>query len=85
MKTATAEQIATIRARAVNDTARAMMLRGVRLTYAQADDLGEEALDWLRSRLGLRSSTTDGWILCEPADSDVEVDARQALLGSSRA
>lgn len=57
--------LATIRARAYNDAARAMERYGVRLTHAQADDLGADALDWLRSRLGLRVYETDSHVIAE--------------------
>lgn len=61
---ATETQIATIRARRMDDTARAMMIDGVMLTHEQADALGEEAMGWLRSRLGLRVTVTDRGIEC---------------------
>lgn len=64
IQTATETQIATIRARRVDDTARAMMTAGVMLTHEQADDLGDECLDWLRSRLGLRVAETDRGVEC---------------------
>lgn len=64
---ATETQIATIRARRVDDTARAMMVGGVTLTHEQADDLGDEAIGWLRSRLGLTVRETDRGVECVPA------------------
>ncbi len=63
---ATETQIATIRARRVDDTAREMMRAGVTLSHEQADDLGEEAMDWMRSRLGLDVETTDAAVVCSP-------------------
>jgi hypothetical protein len=65
--TATADQIATIRARRVDATAREMMTSGVTLSHEQADDLGDEAIDWLRTRLGLRIETTDTAVVCASA------------------
>ena len=64
MSPATEIQIATIRARRVDDTARAMMASGVTLTHDQADDLGDEAMSWLTSRLGLRVTETDRGVEC---------------------
>jgi hypothetical protein len=67
---ATDEQMATIRARRVDDVAREMMTSGVTLSWAQADDLGDEATDWISSRLGLRAETTDRGITYRPAEED---------------
>jgi hypothetical protein len=64
--TATAAQIDTIRARRVDATARAMMTDGVTLTHEQADDLGDEAMVWLRTRLGLSVETTDAGVVATP-------------------
>lgn len=50
---ATSEQIATIRARRVDDTARDMMLSGVSLSWEEAEAIGEEGCDWIARRLGL--------------------------------
>jgi hypothetical protein len=61
--TATAAQLATIRARRVDETARAMMTSGVTLTHEQADDLGAESLDWLRTRLGLTVEETNSGVV----------------------
>lgn len=65
-KGATESQIAAIRARRVDDTARAMMAEGVTLTHEQADDLGDEAMGWLSSRLGLTVTETDSGVECTP-------------------
>lgn len=64
MSPATETQIATIRARRVDDTARAMMAEGVMLTHEQADDLGDEAMGWITRRLGLRVTETDRGVEC---------------------
>ena len=54
----TSEQLATIRARRIDDAARVMMRSGVSLTWEEADEIGEEGCAWVESRLGL-SRTTD--------------------------
>jgi hypothetical protein len=51
---ATAQQFDAIRARAFNDVARGMMKEGVVLSHSQANELGEEALRWVRERLQLQ-------------------------------
>jgi hypothetical protein len=56
---ANGEQLATIRARAVNATAYAIARRGITLTHDQVDDLGDEAIDWLMLRLSLHVSIHD--------------------------
>lgn len=71
MKAATDDQIETIRKRAYNQTARDMAHGGVKLTWEQADDLGDQAIDWMRSRLGLRISTTDRGIIGQPDPTNV--------------
>ena len=63
--TATAAQIATIRARRVDAIARDMMSTGVTLTHEQADELGDEAMGWLSSRLGLTVRETDSGVEAE--------------------
>jgi hypothetical protein len=63
----TREQYDTVAARAYNDCAREMQREGVVLTHAQADRLGIEALDWLRTRLGLRVEETAEGVECSPA------------------
>jgi hypothetical protein len=59
---ATKKQLDTIQARRFDDVARSMMDTGVVLTFDQADELGDEALDWLEKRLGLRVATTDSGV-----------------------
>lgn len=63
---ATEAQIATIRARRVDDVARAMMVDGVVLSHDQADELGAEALGWIGSRLKLRVIETQVGVECMP-------------------
>mgnify|MGYP003406173510 FL=1 len=67
---ATQIQIDTIRARRVDAIAREMMAYGVGLTHEQADDLGDEAIDWLRTRLGLVVRTTDVAVVCEAVETE---------------
>jgi hypothetical protein len=64
---ATPEQMATIRAMRVDDTARDMMANGVRLTWDQADDLSGEQIDWLYCRLGLGRESCDTGMRFLPA------------------
>lgn len=56
---ATDTHIATIRARAYNETAREMARTGVYITHEQADEIGDVGMDWLRTRLGLEIETDD--------------------------
>lgn len=56
---ATTEQMSTIRRMAYDDAAREMAARGVEMTYAERDSLGDDRVDWLRNRLGLVADTTD--------------------------
>jgi hypothetical protein len=83
MQTATETQLTEIRRHAVNDTTRAIAASGVLLTHEQADDLGEETLAWLTSRLGLRVTETDRGVECEPrtyiAVADQHVGTCEAL------
>lgn len=59
---ATEQQLATIRARRVDDTARAMMRDGVTLTWDEAGIVGDEACDWIARRLGLATSTDEAGV-----------------------
>lgn len=59
-------QLEEIRHHAVNDVTREIMSNGIKLTWDEADDLGDETLDWMRTRLGLKSSTTDSGITFKP-------------------
>lgn len=69
---ATESQLATIRARRVDDTAREMMEAGVTLTHEQADELGDEACDWMSRRLGLQMTTDSEGVRFAPAAGDAE-------------
>lgn len=64
---ATDDQIQQLARRAINDTTREIAATGVALTWDQADDLGEQVLDWMRSRLGLRIETDADEVRCMPA------------------
>lgn len=59
-------QLDAIRARAVNDATREIMQDGVLLTHAEADDLGDEAIDWIGGRLGLNVTDTEDGVECRP-------------------
>lgn len=61
-----AQQIAAIRARAVNDTTREIARRGITLTDAEADSLGDDVLGWLSHRLGMSIHHTDRGVVCLP-------------------
>lgn len=63
---ATDTQLATIRARRIDDNARAMMVDGVTLTHAQAAELGDDGLAWIADRLGLSVVETDIGVECSP-------------------
>ena len=64
--TATADQMDSIRARRVDDSTRKMMETGGRLTWEQADEIGDEGSHWLRERLGLSTETDDTGVLYTP-------------------
>ena len=57
-------QLDALRARAVNDVTRAIMATGITLTFGQVDDLGDETMAWIGSRLGLSVTTTDRGVEC---------------------
>lgn len=59
---ATKEQMAAIRAQRVDSVARRMMQHGVSLTWAQADEIGDEGTGWLRTRLGLVGTSSDNGV-----------------------
>lgn len=74
-RSATALTLETIRARRVDDEARRVSREGVLLTHDEADALGDEGLDWLRTRLGLRAKETDRGIECRSAQADIATHA----------
>jgi hypothetical protein len=51
------------------------MEHGLKLTWAQADDLGDETIDWMRSRLGLKGTTSDRGITFNPDPSSTRAHA----------
>lgn len=57
--------LSAIRARAVTDATRYVQEHGISLSHDEADDMGDECLDWLRTRLGLRVTTTDTGVVAE--------------------
>lgn len=56
---ATEQQLATIRARRVDDTAREMMQYGVSLSWEEAEAIGDEGCDWLARRLDLSKASDE--------------------------
>jgi hypothetical protein len=56
-----------LRHRRVDAFSRRVARRGWRLTWAEADGLGEEALAWASRRLGLSVSTDDAGVVLSPA------------------
>lgn len=59
--------ILSIQARRVDSAAREAMTTGFNLTHEQATELGDEAMDWIRDRLGLTVTETDRCVECRPA------------------
>lgn len=57
---ATEPEVLEILHQRVTDVARRMMAKGVRLTWAQREEIGDAGDGWLRGRLGLSLVTTDG-------------------------
>lgn len=55
-------QLARLSAHAVDSVTRAIMADGIDLSHAEADELGEETLDWMRARLGLTITETDAGV-----------------------
>jgi len=60
------EQLDQLRLHAVNDVTRRIATEGCTLTHDEADELGEETLAWMRTRLGLRVKVTDAGVECRP-------------------
>lgn len=60
---ATETQIDSIRRHEVSDVTREIMSSGVLLSWAQVGELGDEAIDWMVSRLGLTKSASDSGVL----------------------
>jgi hypothetical protein len=77
LTTATEAQIKQLRAHAVNAVTREIMALGVKLTWAQADDLGDETIDWMGGRLGLNKRTTDEGITFTPPKSYTGEESRR--------
>lgn len=75
MKAATDDQIAQLRRHAVNSVTREIMTNGLKLTWAQAYALGDEVINWMRTRLGLKSTTSDRGITLRPDPSSVKAHA----------
>ena len=63
---ATEAQIKQLRAHAVNAITNEIAANGITLTHAQADDLGEEVMNWMQGRLMLDVVETDRGTICTP-------------------
>lgn len=63
---ATDVHMETIRHQRVDDTARDMMRRGVRLSWEQEESLGAIERSWLHRRLGLSAQTDDQGVTYSP-------------------
>lgn len=67
MDTITHKQVESVRVRAVDDHTRAMASSGCLIPWSVADDLGAEAMDWIRTRLGVRVTRgADGMLVESP-------------------
>ncbi len=77
LTTATEAQIEQLRRHAVNDVTREIMAHGVKLTWEQADALGDETIDWMGGRLGLNKRTTDAGITFAPPKSYTGEESRR--------
>lgn len=79
LTTATDDQIEQLRLRAVNETTRGIARTGIRLTWDQADDLGDMISDWMRKRLDLRMTTDHSGVTFCPREGYLsETDLRGA-------
>ncbi len=68
---ATQTTLDALSARVINDITREIMRTGIDLTYDEADELGEEAIDWMGSSLGLRCESTDEGLVFSPQEETV--------------
>jgi hypothetical protein len=75
---ATAEQVSEILSRRVSDVAQGMMEHGVFLTWEQADEIGDDGRDWLRSRLGLTMATGHDGVTYAPSPGGESDDGQEA-------
>jgi hypothetical protein len=57
------------------------MMNGLKLTWVQAHDLGDEVVNWMRTRLGLKSITSDHGITFKPDPGAIRAHA--TIRGSS--
>jgi len=60
---ATKAHVEAIKSMAFGAEATEMRMHGVSLTHDQADEIGDEGCDWLRSRLGLNANTDDAGVI----------------------
>ena len=59
-------QIEQLRQHAVNSVTNMIAMHGIKLTWEQADALGDETIDWMVGRLGLNKRTTDVGVTFTP-------------------
>lgn len=77
---ATEPQITQLRRHAVNDVTREIMAHGVKLTWDQAEELGDETIDWMSGRLGLNRQTSDTGVIFTPPEHRASTKAYAASL-----
>ena len=75
---ATEPQITQLRRHAVNDVTREIMAHGVKLTWDQAEELGDETIDWMSGRLGLNRQTSDTGVVFTPSEHYASMEAYAA-------
>lgn len=61
------ETMESLRAMAVDDHTRSLARDGATMTHAESDDLGEEVLSWITTRLGCRVEETGDDVTIHPA------------------
>lgn len=81
IQTVTETQIAALAARRVDATTREIAERGIVLTHEQADDLGAEVLDWMKSRLDMVVTETDRGTECAPGVPTVSIVLTSDAIG----
>ena|SRR3982750_1129576 len=75
---ATEPQIVQLRRHAVNDVTREIMARGIKLTWDQAEALGDETIGWMSGRLGLNRLTSDMGVIFTPPEHYASTEAYAA-------
>jgi hypothetical protein len=77
--------ISSIRARAVNDETREIAAHGGRLTAEEVEEIGEEGVAWLRTRLGLAVEADDegGVVLTAPGVTRDDIVTLESEAGTA--